>query len=86
MEYIQRLLGEVRLLSKLDHPNIVRYYQAWIEDPDPNDESFKFSEDFMFGESQSSSVQLGNYLKVIYNHFRIRMMVCLLLKIHLRIL
>jgi serine/threonine protein kinase len=26
------MLKEVALLSKLNHPNIVRYYQSWLED------------------------------------------------------
>lgn len=28
----RKLLKEVALLSKLNHPNIVRYHQSWLED------------------------------------------------------
>lgn len=28
----RKMLKEVALLSKLNHPNIVRYYQSWLED------------------------------------------------------
>lgn len=49
--YLERILGEVRLFSKLNHPNIVRYFQAWIEDVDPTDVTVNFSEDFLYGES-----------------------------------
>lgn len=27
-----KLLKEVAVLSKLNHPNIVRYHQSWLED------------------------------------------------------
>ena len=28
----RKMLKEVALLSKLNHPNIVRYHQSWLED------------------------------------------------------
>ena len=28
----KKMLKEVNLLSKLNHPNIVRYYQSWMEE------------------------------------------------------
>ncbi len=29
----QRLLREVKAIARLEHPNIIRYYQAWFEAP-----------------------------------------------------
>jgi hypothetical protein len=56
------MLGEVQLFSKLNHPNIVRYFQAWIEDVDPKDVTINFSEEFFFGESFDETSKGGGLL------------------------
>lgn len=37
-EELRKIILEVKLLSNLNHPNIVRYYQAWFEETDEIDE------------------------------------------------
>ena len=32
----ERVMREVKALAKLDHQNIVRYFNAWLECPPPN--------------------------------------------------
>ena len=52
-----RLLREVRTLSSLSHPSIVRYYQAWIEEVDAaadNDDDLEDDDNDSCGETGSS--------------------------------
>ena len=44
----KKMLKEVALLSKLNHPNIVRYYQSWLEDTHSFQE---LADDMSFTES-----------------------------------
>ncbi len=42
---LARVLREVKIIAFLDHPNIVRYYQAWLEYAPDNDEDANVDED-----------------------------------------
>ena len=43
---LRKIMSEVKLLSNLNHPNIVRYYQAWFEETDEQNDTSGSSEDF----------------------------------------
>lgn len=50
----RKMLKEVALLSKLNHPNIVRYYQSWLEDTHSIQE---VKQDMSFSEHEQSKIQ-----------------------------
>lgn len=51
------ILREVKALAKLDHPNIVRYFQSWMEEDD--DERSYADLDILDGVEEQSTTSLG---------------------------
>lgn len=57
MSKVDKLLGEIQLLSRVSHRHIVRYYSAWLEEDYPSlvENAIADSEDFEDSESNSPS-------------------------------
>lgn len=59
-ETVRKILLEVKTLSKLYHPNIVRYYQAWVEEAEEGDISEDSSDSYEESYIENSN---SNYLE-----------------------
>ncbi|MCJ1351292.1 MAG: hypothetical protein MMC33_001276 [Icmadophila ericetorum] len=58
------VLSEIILLSRLNHPNVVRYFTAWIEDESP-----RLSETFLTSDDSENSSRLSVIeAEVDYSH------------------
>lgn len=58
---LQKFLREVKILALLDHPNIVRYYQAWLEKVEESPKYSGFSSSASDSEISASGVPVKNY-------------------------
>lgn len=57
------VLSEIILLSRLNHPNVVRYFTAWIEDEGPREESQRptcSSKDESVSALEDSDIEFGH--------------------------
>lgn len=60
---LSSILQEVKLLSKLSHPNIVRYYQAWIEETQIDESNIEISTENMLNTNFNTSKRKVNFHK-----------------------
>jgi translation initiation factor 2-alpha kinase 4 len=57
----KKILREVSLLSRLHHPNIIRYYNAWIEECDGTSEPLTHMNDQIEEEKTQNLMENGKY-------------------------
>lgn len=61
---LKQVLREIKNLARLDHPNIVRYYQSWIEEQSGDIFSKRYASSLSSSDSadNSESLEAGFYL------------------------
>merc|ERR1719285_910437 len=59
-----KITNEFRLLGKINHPNIVRYHNAWFEDPQLEDQELSLSSEQELTAVDSNSLNLFGKSKV----------------------
>jgi len=55
-----RYINEVRILARLSHPHIIRYYSTWIEQPDHNIDDSNISNGKTYDDAE---LDIGNYIE-----------------------
>ncbi len=58
---LERVLREVKILAFLDHPNIVRYYQAWLEYAPDHENEMVDEDDYSQGGITTSNLASSSY-------------------------
>lgn len=58
---LQKFLREVKILALLDHPNIVRYYQAWLEKVEESTAATESTRSSFNGDSSTFGAAAKNY-------------------------
>ena len=63
IDYIYKYLSEVKILSSLNHKNVIQYYGSWVESEENNTTSNLNNSININSSTKDQSKQHINYLK-----------------------